>query len=216
MDLDGIAQIKLELPILHQSQLAVARNLGRHNAVRCGRRWGATTLGIVLACGAAARGRNVLFSAPSHNHICDTYDRILDIISPIKLMARKVDGRIRTNTGGNIRFGVLSDHLTHGCEYDLIVVDDAARVSRNFTLETWRKYIAPSMLMKPDAQAILLSTPNGDDPSNFFWQAYNDAAFKQFHVTTMDNPIHAGITPNLDISPMVYRQEYMAEFVGRA
>ena len=52
-------QVRIELPDLHPLQEQVLRHPARHKVAVCGRQWGKTTLGAVMAIAEAAQGGNV-------------------------------------------------------------------------------------------------------------------------------------------------------------
>src|SRR5208282_3417465 len=85
-----------------------------------------------------------------------------------------------------------------------------------------------------NGRAIVLSNTAGEDPENFFWQICNipEMGFKQFHAPTHQNPTIPKQDPRetfdqwmakrvktlqklrTDNPPLVYQQEYLAQFVN--
>ena len=99
-------------------------------------------------------------------------------------------------------------------------------------MSAWLKAIKPT-LYDYAGEALVCSSPLGKDPENFFYQICTDPSFgfHEYHATIMDNPllplrqldesmiawerrregyIEALKAENL---PLVYEQEYLAEFV---
>jgi len=99
-------------------------------------------------------------------------------------------------------------------------------------MDIWMKSIKPTLL-DYRGSATVMSNTNGDDPENFFWQICNQPqhGFTSFHAPSINNPYVPGRLPNqtdeqheaerqayfaklkADTPPLVYRQEYEAEFV---
>ena len=96
----------------------------------------------------------------------------------------------------------------------------------------WEKAIKPTLL-DFNGEALVCSNSNGKNPDNFFYNICTDPkyGFKEFHATTLDNPLlpkrlsaesdstwaarRAKVLTALkkDNDPLVYAQEYEAEFV---
>jgi hypothetical protein len=102
-----------------------------------------------------------------------------------------------------------------GEELDLEIIDEAALVPE----KVYQQYIYPTTISKSrDTKTILISTPRG---KNWFSNLYHILAEKgsAFHFTTLDGvetdetklELIKKVTPEL-----LFRQEYMAEFVDEA
>ena len=96
----------------------------------------------------------------------------------------------------------------------------------------WEKGIKPT-LYDDGGHALVCSNSAGKNPDNFFYNICNDPSygFQEYHATTMENPLlpkraakesveawlerQAQFRADLvkDNDPLVYSQEYMAEFV---
>ena len=218
---------EIYLPILHAGQSALYAQRTRLNAVRCGRRWGKTKMMVTMAGSAAARGKLVGLFTPERKQLNEPYDALLQALAPIKRQASKTAGTVRTTTGGIIDFWALNDNplAGRGREYDLVMGDEIAFTKKGQMLEIWQKSIRPTMITRPGSTAWMFSTPNGDDPDNFFFDICNnlspdfqrpDRAWREFHAPTSDNPM---VPPEeleserLGTPPLVFQQEYLAEFV---
>jgi phage terminase large subunit-like protein len=95
-------------------------------------------------------------------------------------------------------------------------VDEAAFTKPNM-MEVWERAIKPSLL-DYSGRAIVGSTPNGIADDNFFHQICTDAkyGFKEYHAPTHTNPyLSAASLAKLELEnhPLVFKQEYLAEFV---
>jgi phage terminase large subunit-like protein len=102
-------------------------------------------------------------------------------------------------------------------------------------MELWEKAIKPT-LYDYGGEALVCSNSAGKNPDNFFYNICTDSqyGFKEFHATTMDNPLlpkrPRSESPSAwserrkqfladlikDNDPLVYAQEYLAEFVDWA
>ena len=96
----------------------------------------------------------------------------------------------------------------------------------------WEKAIKPT-LYDYGGEALVCSNSAGKNPDNFFYNICNDPGhgFREYHATTLDNPLLPKRMNNeslevwqarrgrfqaelkRDNDPLVYAQEYMAEFV---
>lgn len=211
---------EIVLPTLHAGQVDIFERRSRLNVVCCGRRWGKTKLLTCLAGNAAANGRKAGIFTPEHKQWAEPWDELYEMLLPIKRIAAKNDAKMRTTTGGFLDFWATTDnHLAgRGREYHLGMMDEAAFSKNGQMLEIWRRSIEPTLLTTRGS-FWLFSTPNGVDPDNFFYQAWHDPAlgFKQFHAPTATNPY---VPPDelekkrSEVHPLVFQQEYLAEFVS--
>lgn len=207
----------IQAPFFHSGQETAFRSLTRFFALRCGRRFGKTAFEIILACDQAFKGRNVGFFAPDYKILAETYSEMVDILDPIKKSASRIDGVIKTTTGGRIDFWSLeNERAGRSRKYHLALIDEAAFTKKNM-LDIWEKSIKPSLL-DYKGSCIVASTPNGIDPENFFYTICTDKkyGFTEFHAPTRDNPyLPQEELKKLELEnhPLVYKQEYLAEFV---
>jgi hypothetical protein len=128
-----------------------------------------------------------------------------------------------------------------GRRYHRIVIDEAAFAKNgdNKTdgslMELWEKAIKPT-LYDYGGQALVCSNSAGKNSDNFFYNICTDPqyGFKEHHAPTMDNPTLPKRFPGeaaaawmerrersladliKDNDPLVYAQEYLAEFVDWA
>ena len=214
--------IEVVLPTLHAGQVKIWNERGKFNAVRCGRRFGKTKMLVTSGGNAAVKGRKAGIFTPEHKQWSEPYGELLAALAPIKAAANKTDGLIRTTTGGLIDFWSLNDNelAGRGREYDLLLVDEGAFTKNGQMMAIWDKSIRPTTLTKPKATAWVFSTPNGIDPDNFFWKICNDeelkTEFKEHYAPSIANPL---VTPEelerhrRNNHPLVFQQEYLAQFV---
>ena len=149
---------------------------------------------------------------------------------------------MRMKTGGRLDFWTLENAIAgRGRRYRRIVIDEAAftKDGDNKTdgsmMELWEKSIKPT-LYDYGGEALVCSNSAGKNPDNFFYNICTDPqyGFKEYHATTMDNPVlpkrpvsetvaswterRKQFLADLikDNDPLVYAQEYLAEFVDWA
>jgi len=211
---------RVTLPVLHSGQHALFLQQQRLNAVRCGRRWGKTRFLEWLAARGAGNGQSVGIFAPEHKQLAEPWDHLRDMLDPIIKSANRNDGTIKLMSGGKIDFWTLNDNelAGRGREYNLVLIDEAGFTkSPQMKDEIWFKSIKPTMLTTRGVSWVF-STPNGLDPDNFFYAACQepDLGFSSFHAPTSTNPY----VPLDELErerernhPMVFQQEFLAEFV---
>lgn len=209
--------VDIYLPTLHPGQLEAFMLPARFEAVRCGRRWGKTEMGITEACDALIKGQSVGWFAPDYKIMSEAYDALIDVIEPIKTQSSKQAGKIRVSTGGVIDWWSLeNDRAGRSRRYHLIVIDEGAFTKKNM-MDIWRKSIRPT-LVDFKGRALVLSNTNGTDPDNFLWRICNEPehGFKEYHAPSSQNPyLPAEELERLraESHPLVFQQEYLAEFV---
>jgi hypothetical protein len=212
--------IHINLPTLHQKQAEIYRDRARFNAVRCGRRWGKTKMMVTIAGDAAVKRRKVGLFAPEHKQLHEPYGELMSILAPARESSSQTKGVIRTITSGVIDFWTLNDNelAGRGREYDELMIDEAAFTKNNQMMGIWERSLKPTLLTRPDSRVWVFSTPNGDDAENFFWRCCNDQKmeFKEHYAPTSTSPY----VPPAELEnerkknhPLIFRQEYLAEFV---
>jgi hypothetical protein len=212
---------------------------GRFKAVRCGRRWGKTKFDTTLVADKACRGQALGFFAPDYKKLSESYEDIKQVLKPVITRASKMEGVIRTVSGGRIDFWTLNDENAGRSRfYHGVVIDEGAFTTNGSVdeqgsmLSTWDKAIKPTLL---DYQgwALVTSNTNGENPENFLYAICNDPrwGFINYHAPSISNPLIPMRLPGeSDAShwarrkavfaeiearthPLVFRQEYLAEFV---
>ena len=207
----------VEVPTLHEDQVRAYRDRNRFRAIRCGRRWGKTHYGVSIAADAVLRGERIGWFAPEYKFLAEPYAELLGLLGPTSTSASENRGIIRTITGGAIDFWSLDNPLAgRGRRYHLAVIDEAA-FAKDVMLDVWRKNIRPT-LVDYRGRALVLSNTNGEDTENFFWQICTQAkhGFTEYHAPSQNNPfLPAEELADLKANshPLVYAQEYLADFV---
>ena len=206
-------------PTFHDGQEDLYHSGTKLNAVRCGRRWGKTRFLEILATDAVCQKLSVGVFAPEYKQLQEPWDHIREILNPIISSANRNEGTIKTKFGGKCDFWILNDNelAGRGREYDLILIDEASFTKTPQMKDIWQRSLKPTMLTTRGT-AWVFSTPNGVDTENFFYSICNDPdmGFETFHKPTSTNPY----VPLDELEkekernhPLVYQQEYLAEFV---
>jgi hypothetical protein len=215
-----LPELRIELPTFHAGQNRAYHMPGRFKAIRAGRRWGKTTFGSSVLCMETlgdGKGYPTAWMSPTYKYLTEAYNDILNILQPVVTSKSKIDGVIRTIGNGRVDFWTLDDERAgRSRKYKLVVIDEAA-FTKMHMMDTWRKSIMPTLLDYAGS-VLVLSNTNGDDPENFFWQICNEEThgFVQYHAPTHDNPhLPKSELERLEreTHPLVYKQEYLAEFV---
>ncbi len=222
----------MTVPWLHKAQVQLFRTPGKRKAARCGRRWGKNVFGETLAVSDACKGRLVGWFAPEHKRLAESYNVIADAVEVVKKRSSKTEGIIETIKGGKVEFWSTEDeNAGRSRKYHRVIFDEGA-FTKPKALEMWQRAIEPTML-DYDGSAIVMSNTNGIDPDNLMWQLCNEKrhGFVDFHAPTMSNPLlplrKAGETIaqwlqrrenyfrelKAKTPPLVYQQEFLAEFV---
>jgi phage terminase large subunit-like protein len=139
---------------------------------------------------------------------------------------------MRANTGGRIDFWTLeNERAGRSRKYKLAIIDEGA-FGKDNVMSIWEKSIKPTLL-DLSGKAVVTSNANGISPNNFLYQVCNDPkyGFAEYHGPTSQNPYMPERLPGEGLEehqlrrdeamdelkrnnhPLVYRQEYLAEFV---
>jgi len=201
--------------VFHPTQKIVALDPHRFRVLRCGRRWGKTTLAIDQMKGRAAVSNSKIA------YLSNTYQQSRDIaweqlkrdcINAGTLNEARLEIKL-VNGSQIVLRGWESVETLRGQAFDLIVVDEVASMN-NFWVN-WQEVLRPT-LTDTRGEAIFISTPKG---FNHFYDLCNleltDKDFKTFHFTSYENPY----IPKDEIDraketlpPDRFAQEYEASF----
>jgi hypothetical protein len=157
---------------------------------------------------------------PQYKILAEAYNEIADILHPIKENASKIDGIYRVAGGGRIDFWTLeNERAGRSRKYHTVIIDEAAFTKPNM-LHIWNTSIKPTLL-DYGGDAWVLSTPNGMNDDNFFYRIGEDPElnFVDHHAPTHANPylpIEELEKLQRENHPLVFKQEYLAEFVDWA
>jgi len=209
--------VKVRLPTLHAGQEKAYSQLSRYHALRCGRRWGKSTFGSILAEDGILHSELTGFFAPDYKRLTEIMVEVADTLQPIRKFPSGGKDVIRGITGGRIDFWTLEDeNAGRSRKYHRVIIDEAAFAKPNM-MDIWNKSIKPTLL-DYRGHATVLSNTNGAVPDQFFYEICNDPkhGFEVYHAPSHQNPL----LPREDLEawattmhPLVYQQEILAEFV---
>lgn len=213
-----VPNYRLHLVKAHEGQKHIYRNMGSRTVIRCGRRFGKTTMFENWASNWGANRLRVGWFSPSYKLLLPSYNRILKMVRPAVKSASKIDGIIELVTGGAIEFWTLNDpDAGRSRFYDKVLIDEASLAKG--LRDIWEQSIAPTLLDR-GGDAAMAGTPKGVNDEDYFYQACTDKnlldGWKEFHAPTSANPmLNADAVASLKdkYPPLVYQQEYLAEFV---
>jgi hypothetical protein len=207
----------VDLPELHPGQIDAFNLPARFKALRCGRRWGKTAFLKAIACDFATKGALVGWFVPNYRYASEAFSENEQALAPLISSSSRNLGIINTITGGKIEIWTLEDEKAgRSRRYHLVIIDEAAFTKPN-AIDIWEKAIRPTLLDFRGA-AIIASNTNGISEENLFWRICNlpEYGFHEYHAPSHSNPF----LPEDELArlkstshPLVYAQEYLAEFV---
>lgn len=190
----------------------------RFTGIRCGRRWGKTDFDISLAANSAINGRLVGWFAPDYKRLTEAQHAITEMLAPVKRSSSKVEGVFRTISDGRIDFWTLEDEdAGRSRKYNLVVIDEGAFTKPNM-MNVFTRSIKPTLL-DYQGRCVVTSNTNGIDAENFLWRICNEPEHGftgQYHAPSSQNPylpIEEFEALRKSEHPLVFAQEYLAEFV---
>jgi hypothetical protein len=226
---------------LHYGQVKAYRALLGHRfmALRCGRRFGKTDLAKAWTSQGLVQGESCAWFAPQHMQTSEVFSELSRSLGPLLLTRARGRGTLSLQTGGRLDFWSLENPMAGRSRgYHRVVIDEAAfakntsNVAAGSMMEIWERAIKPT-LYDHAGKALVCSNSAGKNPDNFFYRICTEPerGFHEYHATTLDNPLlpkrlrseseadwqsrreryQADLKANND--PLVYAQEYLAEFV---
>jgi len=165
----------------------------------------------------AAKGCQVGWFVPNYRYASEAYSENEVTLEHAIRNSSKTMGIIHTTTGGRIELWTLEDEKAgRSRRYHLVIIDEAAFTKSN-AIGIWEKAIRPTLLDFRGA-AIVASNTNGINEDNLFWRICNlpEYGFTEYHAPSHSNPyLPEDELERLekDNHPLVYSQEYLAEFV---
>ena len=192
----------------------------KRTVLRAGRRWGKSSLLVAIAIDEALRGRPVGVFSPFYKTAVPVFDALAYALAPLIVSRHRGQGELVLVTGSHIDVWTLeaSTIVARGRKYACALVDEAAHVKANMAI-IWKASISPTLIDIADSYAVAASTPWGTDPANFFFQICNDKSlgWVEMHARSEDNPYlpRESLEEEKRVnSPLVWRQEYEAEFTS--
>lgn len=189
----------------------------------CGRRWGKTTVNIRILAEHALAGETWGYFSFTYKNLAETYRELRDALAFAALRSSQTEGRIELKTGGLIEFWSLQTaaaDTARGRKYDGLVLDEASYITNGEYV--WNGVIRPTLADKQGG-ALITSTPAG---ANHFQEWYlrgtNETEFANWHSWHYPTSTNPAISEDeieeirRETPPLLFRQEYLAEFVESA
>lgn len=235
------SKIELSLGTMHEGQVKAywALHGARFKALRCGRRFGKTQMAKIWLSQALAQGHECAWFSPNHMTWSEVFSELVDSLQPVIETSSRALAVMRMKTGGRLDFWSLENPIAgRSRRYRRIVIDEAAfgkdggNSIDGSVMSIWEKSIKPT-LFDYGGEALICSNSAGKNPDNFFYNICNDPqyGFREYHARTRDNSVLPKRPENESVQdwlkrreeyladlrknndPLVYAQEYEAEFV---
>lgn len=193
-----------------------------------------TDFAKIIAVDTTIKGGIIGWFAPDYKILSEAFNEIVDMLGPARLHSSKTDKVIRTVSGGRFDFWTLdNERAGRSRRYHGAVVDEGAFGPKGEAMmHIWDESIEPTLL-DYSGWALACSNTAGNDPENWFWRICNEKrhGWVEFHAPSINNPtiprLKPGETPEQWMKrrektfddlrrkkhPLVFAQEYMAEFV---
>lgn len=208
----------MTIPRPHTAQAQVLADAKRFNILCMGRRWGKTTLiSNRIVTVSVERGLPYGVFAPTYKLLEEAYIGLRKLLEPVTVRSvSHPSPRLELITGASVDFWTLDDPKTvgRGRKYGEAYIDEAA-MARHLE-EAWQQAIRPT-LTDYKGSAWFGSTPKGGNYyKTLFDQADGMEDWARFQMPTTTNPY---IDPDeveaarSQLPSLVFRQEYLAEFV---
>src|SRR5688500_17846340 len=207
--------VEFSLQKLHPGQKHIIQNARRFNHLRCGRRFGKTTL-IEELSSVALDGYPVGIWFPTYKDLSEVWKDLKKLYKPISSRVNEQLKQIELVTGGLIDFWSMEDPDSgQGRKYKRAIIDEAAKAAKLY--QAWENTIRPT-LTDLIGDAFILSRPKGKDNGFYLIEEkhreFSNWAFFKF--TTYDNPfIDRGEIEEAktQLDKLTFEQEFMAEYV---
>ena len=217
-----MADIRVRVPLLHPGQLQASEEARRFNVLCCGRRWGKTKFGIHRLLNGPKNlldpaGYPAGWFAPSSRYVDDVWDEVIARLDGLIEYKNRQSGRIKFITGSSLDFWAMGEdkEVARGRRYARVIVDEAAHI--RYLEDAWNKAVEPT-LTDFSGEAWFISTPNGINHFHTLFQRglSDDPDWASWRMPTLNNP-HLSQDEidgkRANTPELVFRQEYLAEFV---
>lgn len=207
-------EIPLRLLPLHPKQQQIIDEARRFNVLKCGRKFGKTTLCEELIANPLLDALPVAYFAPTYKELYNVWDRIKHVLSPVILSKDETVKQLKLVTGGVLDMWSLENpDAARGREYARVIIDEA-EYARHLE-RAWKEAIRAT-LAAYKGDGWFLSTPKFG--STYFKQLskIDDPEWKSWTFTTYDNPhIDAEEIDNAkrQLDEATFRCEFLAEDV---
>jgi len=209
--------MRVIMPPLHRKQDDIRVSNARFKVVSCGRRFGKTLLGVVLAISCALAGGAVWWVGPTSREAGIGWRAMKGLAQQIPgIVVKAADRQIVFPTGGWIAVLSAQSQTLRGEGLDLIIIDEAAFLPG--LLNVWQEDLRAALSDRMGA-AMFISSPNGRGDFYTLWQRGSNIEhpdWQSWQASTYDNPFIPKSeidAAKRELPDWVFRQEYLAEFV---
>jgi len=215
-------RIKVRPPVWHDGQKILHAERRRFNLPCLGRRFGKTAFCTWEFAQPALEGFPVGWFAPTYKILDETWSRVERALAPVTRRRDSQQKRLELITGGVLEFWTLDiPDPARSRAYRRVVIDEAAMVPKLRSL--WEQSIRPT-LSDYQGDAWFPSTPKPralHDGAAFFRELFDrgqqdSGEWMSWRMPSVTNPY---LSPDeieaarLELPELVFRQEYLAEFV---
>lgn len=211
----SVVTVDFVLQKLHPGQKRIMEESKRFNHLRCGRRFGKTTL-IEELSSISLDGSRVGVWFPTYKDLSEVWKDLKKTYRDVISKQNEQLKQIELMTGGLIDFWSMEEPDSgQGRKYHRAIIDEAAKAAKLY--QAWENTIRPT-LTDYRGDAFILSRPKGKNNGFYHLEEkhkqFDNWAF--FHFTTYDNP---HIDPKEieeakgQLDDINFRQEYLAEYV---
>lgn len=213
-------EIEVRLKRPHKAQKEILSTAKRFNVLKCGRRFGKTSISQELLLDPALDGKPTAYYCPTYKDLSDYWIEFNQVTKDIIESKNEQLKQIRLITGGVIDFWSLEDPDSgRGRKYARIIIDECEKALK---LEQAWKGTIRALLTDYRGDCWFLSTPKFGD--TFFKQLYREQdkfpdLWQSWTYTTYDNPFMS--KDEIDqaketLDNLYFRCEYLAEDVDMA
>lgn len=211
-------EIKLKRP--HKAQKEILSTAKRFNVLKCGRRFGKTSISQELLLNPALDGLPTAYYCPTYKDLADYWQEFTMLTKDIIQWKSEQLKQIRLITGGIIDFWSLEDPDSgRGRKYKRVIIDECEKALK---LEIAWKGTIRALLTDYKGDCWFLSTPKFGD--TYFKQLYREKEnfpdlWQSWTYTTYDNPYIDSNEVNQakeTLDNLYFRCEYLAEDVDMA
>ncbi len=216
MEVLDSTEVYIYKPKAHTGQRYIIERFKRFNVIANGRRWGKTTIAVKLAMETMLDGKFVGYFAPDPALFEDFWEEIKARLEEITIYKSESKYIIRTNTGGYIKLWSLEKkNAGRSKKYHRVIIDEGA-FSKNLKY-AWEKCIRAT-LTDYRGDAFFFSSPQF---GTYFHEIYlfenKFDNWVSFRMPTSTNPYISDEELKeieLQLDPLTFAQEYLAEFVN--
>lgn len=199
--------------------MQVVKDPHRFKVIAAGRRFGKTKLCALVAIERAFNGKRVWWIGPTYQVARIGWREVIGVVTQLPMPVSIKEGflTIEFPNGGFIAFkSADSPDNLRGEGLDLIIMDEADFVKA----DVWEQILRPSLSDRKGG-AIFISTPKVE--GGWFHKLFlkgesgKDPEVKSWHFTSYDNPFLDPVeidSSKEDLPSIVFRQEFLAEFIG--